>query len=329
MHSQQRFELRRRRVDVRADRVTVQDNLIEFNNNGITVYSSANVFAGNQIRRNHNDGLLFAGHCTDCLVLRNDIRLNDHIGVHRGLPASGPVGEFSRNIIMENQMIENGYRGLCKLGAGADNIMIHNYFARNKERNAFDDVPWDHWDDGYPSGGNFFADYTGEDRFHGPFQDIAGGDGLGDQPYVLSSVCADHFPLLLPFGEELTADKESVSAGAGGDIRFDLNAGRFNGERGFLVLGSVSGTTKGIPLPGGDQVLPVDWDSFTILMLEMRYSAIFTNFDGSLDGEGRATARLRLGPLPPECAGYTLYFAFACHDPWSFASNPCTVAIVE
>ena len=61
------------------------------------------------------------------------------------------------------------------------------------------------------------------------------------------------------------------------------------------------------------------------------FPAIITPFkeDGSLDEEGCASARLRVGILPAECAGLTLYFAFACNDPWSFASNPASVEIVE
>ena len=39
------------------------------------------------------------------------------------------------------------------------------------------------WDNGYPSGGNYWSVYSGVDNNHGINQDIPGSDGIGDTPH--------------------------------------------------------------------------------------------------------------------------------------------------
>lgn len=46
------------------------------------------------------------------------------------------------------------------------------------------------WDNGYPSGGNHWSDYTGAD---------INGDGIGDTPYIVDANNTDHYPLMTPY----------------------------------------------------------------------------------------------------------------------------------
>jgi parallel beta-helix repeat protein len=54
------------------------------------------------------------------------------------------------------------------------------------------------WDDGYPSGGNYWSDYNGTDLYSGPYQNETGSDGIGDTPYVIDANNQDNYPLLQP-----------------------------------------------------------------------------------------------------------------------------------
>ncbi len=56
------------------------------------------------------------------------------------------------------------------------------------------------WDDGYPSGGNYWSDYQSSDFYCGPYQNMTGSDGLGDTPYVIDANNTDHYPLTNPYG---------------------------------------------------------------------------------------------------------------------------------
>jgi hypothetical protein len=61
-------------------------------------------------------------------------------------------------------------------------------------------MPPNAWDDGYPSGGNFWSNYSGVDVKSGPGQDLPGSDGLGDTPHSICADNIDRFPLMNPHG---------------------------------------------------------------------------------------------------------------------------------
>ena len=57
------------------------------------------------------------------------------------------------------------------------------------------------WDNGYPSGGNYWEDYTGTDNYHGPNQNLSGSDGIGDTPYnIYGGSNQDLYPFMEPNG---------------------------------------------------------------------------------------------------------------------------------
>ncbi len=58
------------------------------------------------------------------------------------------------------------------------------------------------WDDGYPSGGNYWAGHLGYDNHSGASQDVPGADGIVDTPVSWIEFGVDRYPLTEPFGLE-------------------------------------------------------------------------------------------------------------------------------
>ncbi|MCI4365826.1 MAG: right-handed parallel beta-helix repeat-containing protein [Thermoplasmata archaeon] len=65
------------------------------------------------------------------------------------------------------------------------------------------------WDNGYPAGGNHWSNYTGVDRFNGPYQNRAGSDGIGDTPMLLNRTNVDRYPLMTPWTDHVVVFSES------------------------------------------------------------------------------------------------------------------------
>jgi len=57
------------------------------------------------------------------------------------------------------------------------------------------------WDDGYPSGGNYWDNFTVTDVMTGPLQNVPGTDGIGDLPFWLDPNSLDNYPLMQPVPE--------------------------------------------------------------------------------------------------------------------------------
>ncbi len=102
------------------------------------------------------------------------------------------------NTIWDN-IISSNVNGIY-LELTRDCSIYHNDFIANTIQ-AYDDS-WGNnsWDNGYPSGGNYWSDYGGADVMCGPLQDTWGSDSLGDTPYtsIISGTNQDNYPLLHP-----------------------------------------------------------------------------------------------------------------------------------
>jgi hypothetical protein len=125
----------------------------------------------------------------------------------------------------------------------------------------------------------------------------------------------------------LSADSYELSESTGGTINFTLDAGDWNANRNYFLLGSISGTEPGIPLPGGMATLPLNWDFFLVLVINMINGPIFQNFAGSLDADGLGTATFNF-PAGTGATGLSMYYAYALSKPYDFTSNSIMIQIV-
>jgi len=138
------------------------------------------------------------------------------------------------------------------------------------------------------------------------------------------SAVSEGVAVLLQPALPLASNKPTLSSTVVGEVLLSLDAGPQNAGRTYVMFGSVTGTSPGVPLPGG-ATLPLNWDAFSELALSLVNTPVFAGFAGTLDGAGRATATLdTLGPVPV-ALGVTLHFAYGLHGPWNFASNPVAV----
>jgi hypothetical protein len=127
-------------------------------------------------------------------------------------------------------------------------------------------------------------------------------------------------------GPSLQAAAHHLAAANGTSIDLSLDGGTSRAGRLYVILGNLTGTVPGTPLPGGAR-LPLNWDRFTDVVAGALNTPLFVGFLGNLGTDGRANARLALGPLPPAAAGLTMAFAWTAPDRWDAVSNPVGIEI--
>jgi parallel beta-helix repeat protein len=144
---------------------------------GIYVYhGGSNVIKGNTLSNNYN-GILFI-ESTSNLVVENSIAncYNPY-----GFSAFGILfWEASNNTIYHNNFLNNtaqAYSGITIYAAGVAPL------AKNT------------WDNGFPSGGNYWSDY----KTKYPNAAEIDSSGIGNTSYIIDSQNQDNYPLMEPF----------------------------------------------------------------------------------------------------------------------------------
>ncbi len=178
----------------------ITNNTVNNNGDGILLgpHSERNIIANNEIFSNDNRGINFE------LAYKNIITRNNIKNNSEGINLSH---SSDANYIFGNSITSNNKYGLF-LYESSNNSIYHNNFQDNKYQ-AYDSRDNNYWDDGYPSGGNYWSDYIGVDNNKGPNQDIPGSDGIGDTPYIIDADSQDNYPLMEPFANR-TFDNYTV-----------------------------------------------------------------------------------------------------------------------
>jgi parallel beta-helix repeat protein len=156
----------------------------------VILANCTNVIVENQNVSDGSDGILLGFSSNNTIA--NNTASNNFRGIY--------LYRSSSNTIVNNTATSNNYYGIYIEGlVSSDNSIYHNNFISNTNQ-AYDNTNTNNqWDNGYPSGGNYWSDYSGVDNFKGPNQDIPGSDGIGDTPYVIDVNSQDNYPLMNPF----------------------------------------------------------------------------------------------------------------------------------
>jgi len=106
------------------------------------------------------------------------------------------------SIAFHNTFFENTIRdnrcGVTFTAGSEQNLVYHNNL--KNENNAID-AGANTWNREYISGGNYWNNYTGEDHFSGPGQNLSSIDGIGDEPFVLlGRNITDQYPYITENG---------------------------------------------------------------------------------------------------------------------------------
>ena len=245
------------------------NNITIHNYDGIHLYcSSNNTIFGNNITASDSDGIYLYSSYNN-RISGNNVA-NNVVGIWL---------EYSYNNRISGNNITANYCYGIRPASSSNNVIYHNNFVDNTEQVKV--WVWEEsvniWDNGYPSGGNYWSDYKDVDEKSGPYQNETGSDGIWDHPHMICENNVDHYPFVKPFTKfkvsELLVIPTMLSCSSFGVVRVDM----FNGSS-PLSIG------KFIAVPEGVKVRILCegalYDTYTNVRLENREVTLLV--DGQL-----------------------------------------------
>jgi parallel beta-helix repeat protein len=159
---------------------SVVGNEITYNEEGVDFWTSYNDSAVKNNMKNMDCSLVLDSSSNDSIV-SNDITAISGDGVR--------LSSSTGNIIIGNNITGNIGYGINLYSSSNNNTMYQNNFINNTSQ-VYSPDSTNVWDDGFPSGGNYWSDYNGTN---------SNGDGIGDTPYVIDANNTDLYPLMAPY----------------------------------------------------------------------------------------------------------------------------------
>ncbi len=180
--------------NVRIMNLTVQNTTIGSGSFGVQLAIVQNAEVSGCIIKDSGTGIRLL-RSNSCRIERNTIIQN----TEHGIPGMG-YGirlemDNDNNLIRDNLVSGNSIGIQAEENSGR-NVIYHNNFVGNPQQTAGPGVGSSKWDNGYPSGGNYWSDYSGGDSFNGLNQNLTGSDGIGDRPYPNPAAALDNYPFM-------------------------------------------------------------------------------------------------------------------------------------
>jgi parallel beta-helix repeat protein len=205
-----------------SDYNAVVGNVVSNNSqDGIRLeHSTNNGIINNTATNQRVDGILLIDLSNNSTIVGNNISGNGDFGIDLADSSFNEINQnslsnnkfnmelsgASNNTIVDNSLTKGNW-GIYVVSAthqpsgnvvgSGDNRIYHNSFVDNV--NVYPESVKqleNAWDNGYPSGGNFWSDYQGTDLKSGSNQDQPGSDGIGDTPYIIDANNRDRYPLI-------------------------------------------------------------------------------------------------------------------------------------
>ncbi len=167
----------------------ITENKVLNNNRGIGIgESDMNNIIGNNASSNEYDGIHLSNSDSNTIA-GNNASSNKGYGID--------IFSSDGNNLIGNTFSSN--KNGIRLRSSFDNYVYYNNFINNTNQASDGTDNGNQWDNSYPSGGNYWSDYTGIDLNSTPNQNVPPPDGIGDTPYVLDADSQDNFPLMEPY----------------------------------------------------------------------------------------------------------------------------------
>jgi parallel beta-helix repeat protein len=176
-------------IELGYSRHNVINNNIAFDNyDGISLnwYSDNNHLSNNTIESCGTG--LYISLSNNTMIEKNNFSNNQWHGIYFEISFN--------NTIIENTLISNDHG--FTMEPSKNNTFYHNNIIGSRVQ-VIGNVKECKWDNGYPSGGNFWSDFVDYDNLSGPNQDQIGRDGIWDNPYEVYDYSMDIYALTRPF----------------------------------------------------------------------------------------------------------------------------------
>ncbi|UCH31693.1 MAG: right-handed parallel beta-helix repeat-containing protein [Candidatus Bathyarchaeota archaeon] len=187
----------------------ISGNIIKDCGGGIRLHrpSINNVISGNLIADNIFG--ISAGRIAINLSIIDNVFIYNSVGI--------AISEGSENLVSNNTMLHGEY-AIVTIHSWGDEVFTNNNIINCTYGFSLHDSMYDPteceiyhnnlidvetsvlegweinlWDNGYPSGGNYWSNHNASDMFSGPYQNESGSDGIADTPYY-----QDQYPLMAP-----------------------------------------------------------------------------------------------------------------------------------